>query len=160
MFWHSVNTDCFFTYLDLLHFRQTVISHIYFRKRKTKMWPFQSLPKHSATKIQRRMLLKEKHTVVRMTGFPQKSIWKVCCSKSENIKSPGSATITSRSQHPTPRVRGKEKSNACKINIQLHEKHIDQLALSSPSEVITMLKRTEKKWRTWSKVRLNMIASW
>ena len=34
------------------------------------MWPFQPLPKHSATKTQRRILLKEKHTVVCMTGFP------------------------------------------------------------------------------------------
>ena len=46
------------------------------------------------------------------------------------MKCPGSATIT----------RGREKttdSDACKINKQTHEMHIDQPALSSPSEVIT-----------------------
>ena len=47
---------------------------------------FKTLPKHSATKSQWRILLKEKHTIVRMTGLPQKSIWKVCCSKSANKK--------------------------------------------------------------------------
>ena len=35
-FWHSVNTDCFLTWRDLLHFHQTVISHIYFKNRKRK----------------------------------------------------------------------------------------------------------------------------
>ena len=51
---------------------------------------------------------------------------------------------------PTPntkRKRKKTKSNSCNLNIQMHEKHIDQLRLSYPSEVITMLNRTEKKIR-------------
>ena len=46
---------------------------------------------------------------------------------------------------PTPdtkRKRKKTKIYACKMNKQMHEKHIP--APSSPSEVITMLKRLKK----------------
>ena len=44
------------------------------------------------------------------------------------LEGPGSATITSRSQPPTQRGR-EEGQNACKINKQMHEKHLDQLFL-------------------------------
>ena len=40
------------------------------------------------------------------------------------------------------RKRKRTESKLCRINKQMHEKHIDQL--SSPGEVITMLNRTEK----------------
>ena len=48
---------------------------------------------------------------------------------------------------PTPDTKRKGKkteSNACKVNKQMQEKHIDRPALSLPSEVITMLNRTAK----------------
>ena len=51
------------------------------------------------------------------------------------MKSPGSATATNRSQ---PLTEKQQKKNACKINKQMHDKHIYQ------SQVITILNRTEK----------------
>ena len=47
------------------------------------------------------------------------------------------------------------KSNTCKINIE-NVREAYTVALSSPSEVITMLNRTEKNMRTRCKLRLSM----
>ena len=59
-----------------------------------------------------------------------------CCLNSDN------STVRSRSQPLTPRGRGKGQKLKCKINKQMHEKHIDT---SSSSEVIIMLKGLKKK---------------
>ena len=62
------------------------------------------------------------------------------------MKSPGSATITSYNKPMTPRGRDKRqkvrRNNVYTINKEIHEKHMYQLPLC-PSEVITMLNRTE-----------------
>ena len=62
------------------------------------------------------------------------------------MKSRGSATITSYNKPMTPRGRDKRqkvrRNNAYTTNKQIHERHVYQLPLC-PSEVITMLNRTE-----------------
>ena len=45
------------------------------------------------------------------------------------MQSPVCATLKIRSWPLTPRGREKDKSNTYKLNIQMHEKHIDQLSL-------------------------------
>ena len=51
--------------------------------------------------------------------------------KEQKLKKSRDAIITSRSQPLTPRGREKKTdSNVCKINNQMHTKHIDQVSLS------------------------------
>ena len=68
------------------------------------------------------------------------------------IKKSGNATITSRSQSPTPRGREEGKNlNVCKIT---HAFKAHRQTLSSPSEVITMQNGLKNKHEN-SKARLN-----
>ena len=71
------------------------------------------------------------------------------------MKSSGLAKITSCNQPPTLRGRENNIYYTCKIKIQMDKKYTDQLSLSSKSEVITVLNRTDKM-RTRSMIRLNM----
>ena len=125
--------------------RNTNLCHLNFKNRNTKMWPFQSLPKHSATKIQRRILLKEKHTVVRMTGFPQKSIWKVCCSKSANNKK--SRECHNHKTQPTPDTKRKRQRK----KQRMQDKHTNAREAYRPASSLFPKRGDHNAQKDWKK---------
>ena len=75
----------------------------------------------------------------------------------KSLKSPESATTTSRSQPRTPRGREWQKSMRIK---QTHVREANRPALSSPSDVITMLKGLRKQQQKTREQRARQDSTW